>query len=261
MAITSAGNRGTGASTADGTTLNITHAAVSSTVGQCVILTVACDNVGTTDADHDEIQGITDTGSNTWSKLGEFTNGQGASNAGTTVSVWMSKITTQLDSGNTITVTFKNTIEAKTASAWAFDVGANKTLSVVQTDTSVVDAGNGWGTATISGLSSLERLYFHGLSKESNSLTQITVTSGFTAITNQRSGSGATATEQIVRGEWDIDTSTGSSSTPVLANATDAAGVFMALEEVDVAVGGHPAMIRGSGIPFMMPRPSFGRGW
>jgi hypothetical protein len=259
MAITSAGNRGTGASTTSGTTLGVTHAAVSSTVGQVVILTIACDNAGTTDADHDEIQGIADTGGNTWSKLGEFTNGQGAANAGTTVSVWMSKITTQLDSGNTITVTFKNTIEAKCGSAWAFDVGAGKILSVVQTQTSATDGANGWGSSAISGLSSLSRLYFRGLSKEANSLTQITVTGGFTAITNTRSGS--SGDEQCVRGEWDIDTSTGSTSNPTLASATDAAGVFMALEEVDPPAGGHPAMIRGSGIPFMMPRPSFGRGW
>jgi hypothetical protein len=261
MAITSAGNRGTGASTTSGTTLGVTHAAVSSTVGQVVLLTVAFDNTGTTDADHDEIQGIADTGLNTWTKLGEYTNGQGSAAAGTTVSVWMSKITTQLDSGNTITVTFKNTIEAKCGSAWAFDVGANKTLSVVSSNPNATDGSNGWGSVTINGLSSLERLWFRGLSKETNSLTSMTVTGGYTQITATRSGSGTAATEQIVRGEFIIATATEHTSNPTLAVSADNAAIFMALEEADPPAGGHPAMIRGSGIPFMMPRPSFGRGW
>jgi hypothetical protein len=55
--------------------------------GNQLLVYTAFNNTGTTDADHSEVSSVTDSAGNTYTKVCEFTNGQGAAAAGITVSL------------------------------------------------------------------------------------------------------------------------------------------------------------------------------
>lgn len=229
MAIASVAARGTGVSSTSGTSLTLTPSATV-VVGDYLFLVIAGDNINNVDGDNSEISSVTDTQGNTWTKVAERTNGGGGAASGTTVSMWMTKVTTQLTTSDTVTVTYASAIVDKCCSAWEFSVAAGATLvASAAAITNEVNGANDFGSVSHSGLASKERLYFRGLAKEANSTTQITVSTSFTAITAARSRNNTLA--QIVRGEFRINTSTGETSNPTLAVVGDTAGVFVALEE------------------------------
>lgn len=206
-------------------------------VGKILIAQIALDNNDTSDGATSLITSVTDVQGNTYTKLAEYTNGEGSAGAGVTVSLWFSRITTQLSSGNNVTFAFAASITAKVAALNMFSVGASKTLS--QSDTAVgnaTDASNDFGSAAFSGLSSKERLYYRLLGKEANTTTSMTVSSGFSSAARERSHNDTNAI--ALYAEFRINTSTGETSNPTLAVSGDTAGVFVALEEADVGGGG-----------------------
>lgn len=233
MSIAAVGGLGTIGSVVSGTTLVLTTNAQLD-AGNVGILTVVMDNVGTTDADHSEVSGVTDSAGNTYTKLHEHTNGQGGAAAGVTVSLWMTRATTNLASGGTVTITFANTIVAKTASFYEFTVGAP--LTIAGSNQNVLDGGNGWGSLAISGLASAEYLFFRGLGKEGASNTGITPTTNYTGISGVRSDANSTSSV-MCRGEFRIVTATGETSNPSLTVSADSVSAFVALVE---SAAGNP---------------------
>lgn len=228
MAIASVGTLGTrvsGGTPAANIVLTTSAALEAGNVG---ILTIAFDNLNTTDGDHSEVSGVVDSAGNTWEKLGEYTNGEGAAADGVTVSLWMTRASSELALGGTVTASFTSTLTDTCASLWEFTVGAALTQSASAVS-NATDASNGFGSAAFSGLASKERLYFRALAKEANTITNITPSTSFTTITHARSRNNALAV--AVRGEFRINTSTGETSDPALAVSGDTAGVFVALEE------------------------------
>jgi hypothetical protein len=200
--------------------------------GNLAVIAVALDNFGTTDGDHSEITGVVDSAGNTWTKGGEYTYGQGLAGEGATAGVWFCRLASQLTSGGTITITFSGTATAMAASGWEYTVGAAIAVAGTPVGNGTTTA-NSYGSAVISGLASAQRLYFRALARESNfaDSTQITPSTGFNAITAIRSHNSAASMN--LRGEWRINTSTGETSNPSIANnAQDSAAVFVALEEV-----------------------------
>jgi hypothetical protein len=238
MAIASGGTLGTGVSSTSSTTFTLTTATNTLASGNFAILTVATDNTATADGastDHSSVSG----GTGTWTKLGEYTNGNGAAAAGVTTSLWLFEATGTMATGTVITVTLGTARVDKVASFWKFTKAAGQSI---QLDTEPatnpigngVDAANGFGSVSFSGLTSAARLYFRGLGKEANSTTAITVSTNFTAITGNRSRNNASAI--TLRGEFRINTSTGETSNPTLALTGDTAGLFAALVEYTPAV-------------------------
>lgn len=235
MAIAGIAARGTGVSSTSSATFTMNPSAAIA-AGRVAILTVSTDNdaSATTTAASNRHTSVTDaTGANTWVKLGEYTNGQGAAAAGVTVSVWLCNVEQQLNTtGTTITATLGTAVVDKVMSLYEFSVDSGSTLEPVAGAIAyqAVNAANGFGSSALSGLPSKQYLFYRGMGKEANTTTALTVTSGFVAITNNRSRNNTSA--MTVYGEWDIDTLTGVTSNPTLAVTGDTASVFVALEEV-----------------------------
>jgi hypothetical protein len=238
MAITSVASGGNDADTASSTTWAIVLGATL-LANEWVVLSISTDNSSATDGDNNEHQSLTGGDGLTWTKLGEHTNANGAAAGGVTVSAWLARNTT----GGTIgtldtTLTMAAAVVDKCCIAWKFAAGVSLAYVTGTLQTSAVDGTNGYGGSTISGLPSVERLYFRALAKEANSSGAITVSSGFTTIGTIRSRNDALAV--ITRGEFKIATSTGEYSEPVHAVVGDTAGLFFALSEGEPSAGGNP---------------------
>ena len=242
MSITNGGSIGVTFASASGNTLAFTPAGDITAGTANLLIGIAADNVGTGDGDNAEISGIADdAGGNTYAELVEWTNGEGLAAAGSTCGLYLCRLATTLTTFNTITITFANSIADRCASLWQI----NSTTALSQAaaaQKNLIDAANGFGSAVFADLPSLEYCFFRVGSKEANSTTALTVSSGFTAITGTRSRNNAAA--QLIRGEFIITTGTGATSNPAFAVSGDASSVFVALQEGTPAGSGHPAAAR-----------------
>lgn len=207
-----------------------TSATTTAAVGDFVVLIVAVDNNATTDGDEGAVSSVTG-GSNTWTKALEFCNSQGAAQAGATVSVWYTNVTTQMNTGTVITINFTNNTsrDESCSSGRVFTKGAGNNGAIEATNTQAsdgVDVGSLDATTA-----NQECLRVRAIAEEANDGTQMTATASWTLFTNARSANVATA--MCVRGEFRISTGTGDASNPTLAVTTgDSASAYIAFEEV-----------------------------
>lgn len=204
--------------------------------GHAAIVWAATDNVATTDGETTLHSSITDSKSNVYTKACEFTNGQGAAAAGATVSVWFSKLATQLNgSTDSITLTTASAVTAKAIFAAEFAIGVGSVISLVGTCQTLANDNADAGSQTISGLASQEYLFVRGIATESRQATSMTATSGYAlfGIDGCENTAGGTGASNIgACGETRILTGTGDTSDPTLADTTnDNASVFVALKE------------------------------
>lgn len=237
MAITAVTTRGRtyGQNKAASTSVLLTYTGVGGNdpplADDINVVIVSIDNTQTTDGQTSEVTGVTDTQGNIYVKIGEFCNGQTAADAGATVSVWKSKLTTSLVNGNTVTATLANSKTAKALCSFCYTVGAGNDLALVAGSLqTLANDGADPGSMTISGLPSKEYLFIRGIASEATS-TNGTASTNFTRFTVVGGTSGGSAaTNMSTWGEYRIVTGTGATSDPTVA-ATDNASVFFALEE------------------------------
>jgi hypothetical protein len=246
MAITAGASSGVSASFSSQTSWTGSFSVGGVAANDWVLVVIAADNINTTDADHNE-HGFSGEGL-TWTKLGEYTNGEGGAALGVTVSAWLARNTT----GSTIgtfdfTATFTSAVVDKCLTAYEFSAGAALALVPGSLQSNAWDSGLGFGSVSISGLPSAERLYVRALAREDNSTAQITPSTNFTALQVNRSRNNADAV--IVRGEFRINTSTGETSNPSMAGVVGVvAGLFFALSEGEPNAGynaGHRLLMCG----------------
>lgn len=245
-AITHLASIGTANSTVSGTSLAITTGTTLN-VGEIAIGAIAIDNncdsnnvvVETT-----EVSSVTDSASNTWSRLKEICTSQnsGGVNAGSTLSIWLSKITTQLTAGGTITFNHL-TKTARAARVRSFSVGTGNTLEISGTPvTNSLDEADA-PSATINTLADGEYLFLRLLARERASTTALTLTTNYTAwgiVTADNGGNDDIS--MSVRGEFRIFTvsggggSGGDTSNPTESGGTtsDAVDIYFALKEAAV---------------------------
>ncbi len=232
MAFTSAATIGTASSTSAGTSLALVTSA-QCPAGNLVILTIALDNTQTTDGQTSEVTSISDPNGNTWTKLGEYCNGQTTAGAGAVISVWRSVLANTIAAGASITATFANSITAKGVSGWQWTLAANKTVQIAGSLQARADDDADPGSLSISGLSSKEYLFFRATAVEFGGVNNFTATTNFTKIDYAYSaGSGSAGMTPI--GEFRILTATSSSSDLAVGNY-DSASIFFALEEIAAA--------------------------
>jgi hypothetical protein len=238
--MTDGGNLGVGASSVSGTTLSLTTA-ITIPAGHTGVVILSADNITTTDGVSSDHTSLTDSsGAVSWTKLHEYTNGEGAAGSGITESIWIRPIQgSDLASGSTLTANFASAITHKTGTSRYFTCSVLPTLAAAAVGT-LVDAANDFGSATISGLPSKQYLFIRGCAKEANvaSTSDLTPSSGYSTFTAQRSQNNAAAV--LVRGEFIITTGTGSTSNPGFAFSGDAASSFIVLEEVTPPAGTEP---------------------
>lgn len=252
MAFASVGTGGTSLNTNNNqSSSSHTVATNNLTAGRLGVLIISVDNNQTTDGDENAVSSVADsTGVNTWSKGIEYCNGNGAAQAGATVSIWYCLAASNLDAGGSITWNFSNNSsrDESCSSLWIFSVGAGSTVAVEGTPAGL--AGDAADAASLDvTTSNIECLRVRGIAAELNSATQMTATSGgaWTLFSNTRSAN--TAAAMAVYGEHRIVTATNAASDPALPSNCDHASGYIAFREV-IATG-HPTAKRAGGVGFM----------
>jgi hypothetical protein len=127
--------------TANAASISLTTIDTVPANNQLIVVTVSCDNNGTTDADNSEITGVT-VGGNAATKAKEWSNSRGSAQAGATVSMWYYQTSAGLSSSSTITATFANGATSGdncNISAKAYAVASGKTVSVEATNQSTAN--------------------------------------------------------------------------------------------------------------------------
>lgn len=222
-------------------TSNTTAALVPSTTaqaGEIVILTIARDNpaAGATN----DSTAVSDTSGNTWTKVGEYS--QAAANAGATVAVWYSKLTTALTTASTITATFATARTAKAMFAHRFSA-AGTVLSVLETKTLAVSGQPGSMTSsTFTGGG--DYLYFRAIAGENKNTSTISPTAGWTATDFSLRDGGlfdfSGTSSMRASGEFIITSSSPVTSNPTYNTGDHASLLITFKNEIDPALSPTP---------------------
>ena len=194
------------------------------TVGRIGVLVIAFQGSG------DEITSITDAGSNSWSRIASRQTG------GDSAEVWQTKATTNLGSGDLITINFDSFYGAAAATGWVFAITG--TSIVIDSTASALGAA-GAPSVAITGLSNGERLWVRGDSV-THPLTTYTPDASYTTFehTGANTTGGSDLSNQAARGEFRILTTTGQTTQPTTFAAPDI-GILVAISEL-VAGGDTP---------------------
>lgn len=232
MAFGDLGNTTTGTCTT-ANQASFSTVSLNLTLDSFYVLIIAVDNNQTTDGDEGAVTSVTDSGGvNVWSKAVEFCNGQGSAQAGATVSIWYSLITSVLV-GGTITANFSNSASRDKA-AWTlreFSKGAGTTVAIEGTPGTLANDGADPGSLDVT-TANIACLRIRGIAAESNDTTALTTTDGtWTAFNGATTTGGGSAANQAVRAEFKISTATGAASNPTLY-AADCASAYAAFKEV-----------------------------
>lgn len=217
-------------------------------VGRLLVLAIAVDNHASVDGDEGAVSSVTDSAGNSWQKAGEWTNSEGSTQAGGTMSVWYCVVTSQIANGGTVTANFTNSTsrDAVAMTGNKFTISASA-VEVAGLTRQSFDASDNGPAITISGLTSGEYLWWRSQSSEPGDNVSAPTTN-YTAITRVFANTGVTATSMSVIGEFRITTATSQTSDPSgVGAAFNLAVVFVAFKEAVGASGGpFPHFIRSA---------------
>lgn len=233
MAYAFVSTRGATNSKTSGTTLARAPSA-NITVGQIAIVAAVADNTTTTDGESDDLS-IADAQGNTWVKIVEFTESSGAAGDGITVAFWKTVVTTQIGTGDNITITHP-TIDARGMVIAVF-TGTDALEAQTGTDN---DSTGTSATPAVSSLASKEYLLFGLVGVQGPTSESFTEdTDGWTNIGGDTWGTTGGSGGSNVCGhlEYKIATTTGDQWDPAWTTNRAHAAVLSALQE-DAGGGG-----------------------
>jgi len=183
--------RGQAADEVSDTTI-IANPSANLAAGVIVFVTGVTDNVATADG-ATTLHSISDTDSNTWIKVYEETETDGAAGDGTTTSVWWTKVVTQIDTTDSITLTTSSAVGAKMINVVSVTVGAGNTLASTTGYTGVSHFTSGNPSQALSSLTNREYLFF-GLTGAESADTLSTCT-GYTELYDDRTANNAPSSQ------------------------------------------------------------------
>ena len=235
MAITDKGSLGATGSSANNQATLVLTTALTIAVGELAVIVVAVDNLGTADGDNGEVTSVTNSGTAaTWIKAKQFSNAQGAAQAGACVSIWYAIPTVEIASGATITITFSNAttsdasgvtgrvFQTSLSNGWFFDASLTNTLANDAADPASLDVTT----------PNLHYVRIRGIAAEVGNNTNLTPTTNFTAWANGNSATTGTTAEMCARAEHRISTATSDASNPTYV-AADCASAYVVFREGD----------------------------
>ncbi len=117
--------------------------------GWLVLFAVACDNLDGGDGDFGVVSSVTDTAGHTWTKIVEYTNGQGAAGAGVTLSLWYT--IPPKPASFSVTANFRAAVTAKVGATYQLKINRIDPVNIAAIQTRV-DDGVDAGPLTLSGL-------------------------------------------------------------------------------------------------------------
>jgi hypothetical protein len=260
ISVLNSGSRilNSGGKAAGFSTLSAIPFAFNVAVGDIGIAIIAVNNSSTTDGQTTLVSSFTDSAGNTWTKQGEFTNGQGTAEAGATVAVFKTKVTSAVTAGTTTAqITLSTAVESKTVVGVSFSVGSGNDLALVAGSLQTrADDGADPGSMAISSLSSKEYLFLRAISSERTGAGAFINTASFTPISpSTQTTGGASATNISASGEFIILTGTGATSDPSLGSV-DHASLFLAFEETSpgTTITANVGSYTYSGVAATFPR-------
>lgn len=241
MAWTFTAARGSAGDRTADTTISMNPSA-NLVVGAIVVVTCASDNNGTTDSETSE-HTLADSQSNRWHKVREQCSSSGAANDGVTGSAWLCKVTTQIGTGDTITLTTSASKTAKclcaievssTAGAWD--------LIDVQVDSGTDNSP----TAASLTIKSAAVLALGIVFIESSDTALSAEDADYTNRTTVRSGSaGGSAANVAIFVATRIATLTSDTYAPTTSSSSDHTGMIVLLREA--ATKTRTRMVKSSG--------------
>lgn len=254
MAFTSIGSLGLANNTANDQSSTSVTLSAQADAGNLAVVAVAVDNNQTTDGDEGAVSSITDSaGGNTWSKGAEYTNGQGAAQAGTTISLWYSVIANSIPATGSITANFTNSTsrDASVIQAWEYSIAGGNSVAVEGTPgTQAVDGGD--AAALDVTTANIECLRVRAIAVETNTTTAMTATTGWTrwsTSTSRVADKGSQTGSMLLDVEFIISTGTGSSSDPTLGTTVrDNSSVYVAFKETTAPTVIPTRMLLGVGV-------------
>lgn len=234
MAFASVGTLGSNNNKASGTTLVITTSNTLE-VGNLGVVFIAADNVDTSSGPTSLVSSVVDSAGNTWTKITEYTNGQGSAGAGIMGAAWYTKATIQLASGGTITITFASAITAKAASAWEYSMDTSKVIAVDGINDTAVNNDDP-PSKTVTGSNSGEHIWIRVLAAETED-PGMTVSGTWTGITRNQTTGGVDTTNAAIKGEFIIGSGVTSPASNPSIGSYDFADVMFGLIEQAAASG------------------------
>src|SRR5574341_1371608 len=209
-----------------------TSIAISPTANLLVdeIIFVFCetDNSATTQGETTN-HSLADSKGNTWTKLIEFTRTAGSANDGVTASLWATKVTTQINTTDSITLTLASAVTAKLIQLQKTRVAAGKTFSFV--NKASAGANSTSPSVTLSGLTSAEYLWFALYGWEGVAGDASTYDADYTAFGASGTSGGSAVSNVADESGYRIFTGTSDTFAPTLGNARDWAACLVAVEE------------------------------
>lgn len=192
---------------------------------------------------------VNDSAGNVWRKAKEWQSGGGAVQGGAVCSVWYTNATVALASGTgTITATldssFTANFDAGASAGWVYSVGG---AVYVLNSTASISATSVPGLLDLNSGATGPYLRVRGIASETTLTTDISTTSGWTALGTVR----ASGTKAMgVRAEWIITASSTAASNPgaVGTAAIDQASVYVIFAETAPAVGAAQGDADATGI-------------
>lgn len=224
----------------DGTSWNAGN--LTAAADNLVVWCVASDNLTTTDGQTNDHTGVTSDSGETWTKLGEFTNGQGSAAAGATVSLWY---TFALGATLTnVTISFSGSITKKAAGGRRFTVTSGS-VALDDGPITLADDNADPGSISVGSATNREKLFIRAIASETNSAVALTPTTSWTVYGSAQTSGGGSAANMAQRGEFRIlTTGTAQATDPTFA-AEDTASLAVALYEV----------VADTRVPYSTPYP------
>lgn len=208
-------------------------------VNSILVVRCASDNGGAGAGESNEHTSVTDSKGNTYTKLREHTAG-GAAASSVTGSIWAARITTQLETTDTVTINFSFSPAAKVIGLEEYTVAAGKTFSNIG-----VAGANGSSTTpsvTLGGLPATTHLFLGHIGAEGpngDTFTQDADYGGAGEGSNTSIGTtgGGAATNVYSRFGGNIAALASDIYNPTLGTARDWIDTLIALDEVDIPAG------------------------
>ncbi len=245
MAWTFTASRGTAGNNTDATTMAMSPSAAIP-VDAIAVVVLSTDNQATTDGNSNEHSSVADTDSHTWTKLYEWTETSGSADDGVTTSLWATKVTSEIGTGDTVTVTLATSAQASAMGIAEFAVAAGKTFSAVDQEGHGLPEDDAV-TVTISGLSSGARLWLAAVGLEARPNRYGTEDADYTQIAEDEGGTGGDLTRISFSYSFRIATLTGDTYAQTLTAPRDHVEILIALDEVDDGPAEGTASGTGSG--------------
>ena len=195
-----------------------------------ILVFIAVDNFDTTDTSNAAVTSVTDTAGNTYTRVGGYTNGQGAAQAGATVDVWKADFVYALTGTTVWTANFNNNTYRDAASIDVRGFRADRAGKNYLYGDSVSANDN---TTTLTTLNVVtdgrQILRVRAVATEYNNSIFATTGAPWDYICDAYTSGGSATTNIGVGGEFVISTDTSLASQPTLASAADSASYYFAM--------------------------------